>query len=159
MLSDLLGTPPPPPPKAVPALTPDLNGAVTVREMLEKHRSDPACMECHRRMDPLGFALEAYDPIGRFRTKYSKKQSVSTHGNYLGKDFADITELKQILSSDIRPFARNLIIRIVEYAKGRKLVAADYSTVQSILDQAEKNQFKFKDLILNIATSDLMTKR
>lgn len=95
VLADLLGTPPPPPPKEVPALTPDLNGAVTVREMLEKHRSDPACMECHRRMDPLGFALEAYDPIGRLRTKYSKKQQVSTHGNYLGKDFADVTELKQ----------------------------------------------------------------
>ena len=159
MLADLLGTPPPPPPKAVPALTPDLNGAVTVREMLEKHRSDAACMECHRRMDPLGFALEAYDPIGRFRTKYSKTQSVSTHGNYLGKDFADVTELKQILSSDIRPFARNLIIRIAEYAKGRRLVAADYATVQSLVDTAADNGFKFQDIVLSIASSSLMTRR
>lgn len=96
--TDLLGTPPPPPPKEVPALTPDLNGAVTVRDMLEKHRSDTACMECHRRIDPLGSALEADDPIGRFRTiysktQYSKTQNVSTHGNYLGKEFADIAEL------------------------------------------------------------------
>lgn len=159
VLADLLGTPPPPPPKAVPALTPDLNGAVTVREMLEKHRSDKACMECHRRMDPLGFALEAYDPIGRFRTKYSPKQSVSTHGNYLGKDFADVTELKQILASDIRPFARSLIIRIAEYAKGRKLVAADYSPVEAILAESEKGDYKLNDLVRRIATSNLMTHR
>ena len=159
VLADLLGTPPPPPPKAVPALTPDLNGAVTVREMLEKHRSDAACMECHRRLDPLGFALEAFDPIGRYRTKYSKTQPVSTHGNYLGKDFADVTELKQILSSDIRPFARNLIIRIAEYAKGRKLVAANYSTVDSILSASENDDYKLADLVTKIATSDLMTHR
>lgn len=159
VLAELLGTPPPPPPQAVPALTPDLNGAVTVREMLEKHRSDPACMECHRRMDPLGFALEAYDPIGRVRTKYSKKQTVSTHGNYLGEDFADVTELKKILSSNIRPFARNLIIRIAEYAKGRKLVATDYSTVESILSASESSDYKLNDLVTAIATSDLMTRR
>ena len=159
VLKDLLGTPPPPPPKEVPALTPDLNGAVTVREMLEKHRSDPACMECHRRMDPLGFALEAYDPIGRLRTKYSKTQQVSTHGNYLGKDFADVTELKKILSSDIRPFARILIIRIAEYAKGRKLVAADHATVQELVDQSAKNDFRFNEMVRSIATSDLITNR
>ena len=159
VLADLLGTPPPPPPKKVPALTPDLNGAATIRDMLEKHRSDSACMECHRRMDPLGFALEAYDPIGRLRTKYSAKQAVSTHGNYLGRDFTDVAELKQILSSDIRPFARNLIIRIAEYAKGRKLVATDYATVESIVDQSVKNDFKFKDIVLSIASSDLMTHR
>ena len=159
VLAELLGTPPPPPPKAVPALTPDLNGAVTVREMLEKHRSDPACMECHRRMDPLGFALEAYDPIGRLRSKYSKTQAVSTHGNYLGRDFADVTELKQILSGNIRPFARNLIVRIAEYAKGRKLIAADYATVEAILSATEKSDYRLKDLVTWIATSDLMTKR
>ncbi|MCO8123476.1 DUF1592 domain-containing protein [Stieleria sp. TO1_6] len=159
VLADLLGTPPPPPPKEVPALTPDLNGALTIREMLEKHRSDPACMECHRRMDPLGFALEAYDPIGRLRTEYSRRQSVSTHGTYLGNEFADITELKKILVNEIRPFARNMIIRIAEYAKGRKLVIADYATVQELLDQAASNEFKFKDIVLSIASSDLMTNR
>lgn len=159
VLSDLLGTPPPPPPQAVPALTPDLNGAVTVRQMLEKHRSDPACMVCHRRMDPLGFALEAFDPIGRFRTQYSKTQTVSTHGNYQGRDFADVTELKEILVSDLRPFARNLIVRIAEYAKGRKLVASDYAAVQSLVEQSAMNDFRFNDIVLSIATGELMTNR
>lgn len=159
VLSDLLGTPPPPPPKEVPALTPDLNGAETVRDLLEKHRSDKACMECHRRMDPLGFALEAYDPIGRFRTRYSKSQKVSTQGNFLGKDFADVDQLKRILASEIQPFARNLVVRITEYAKGRKLNAADYSTVESILAEAEESNFRLQDLVIMIATSDLMTNR
>lgn len=159
VLADFLGTPPPPPPKEVPAITPDLNGAETVRDLLEKHRSDKACMECHRRMDPLGFALEAYDPIGRFRTKYSKTQRVSTEGNYLGKDFADVDELKRILVSDIRPFARNLVIRIAEYAKGRKLGAADYAIVESIVNKARADHYQLKDIVNAIATSDLMTHR
>ena len=159
VLADFLGTPPPPPPKEVPAITPDLNGAETVRDLLEKHRSDKACMECHRRMDPLGFALEAYDPIGRLRTRYSKTQSVSTRGNYLGQSFADVGELKEILADDIRPFARNLIVRIAEYAKGRTLIAADYATVEAILASTEANDFKLKDILYGVALSDLMTNR
>lgn len=159
VLADLLGTPPPPPPKEVPAITPDLNGAKTVRDLLEKHRSDAACMECHRRMDPLGFALEAYDPIGRLRTRYSEKQTLTTHGSFMGQDFADVNELKQILARDIRPFARSLVVRIVEYAKGRKLVAADYAAVEAIVDQTAKDDFRLKDIVTAVATSELLKNR
>ena len=81
------------------------------------------------------------------------------HGNYLGKDFADVTELKQILSSDIRPFARNLIIRIAEYAKGRKLVARDYSIVEEILVSTAQDNFKLRDIIQQIASSRLLLER
>lgn len=159
VLDHFLGTPPPPPPKEVPALVPDLNGAQTVRQMLEKHRSDPACMKCHQRMDPLGFALEAFDPIGRFRTKYSQRQKVSTSGRFKGENFAEINGLKRILASDLRPFARNLIVRIAEYAKGRKLVAADYPTVEAILSESEEDDFALKSIVTAIATGDLMTHR
>lgn len=157
VLAHFLGTPPPPPPAEVPALVPDLNGAQSVRQMLEKHRSDAACMKCHQRMDPLGFALESYDPVGRFRTNYSKQQKVSTEGRYKGQNFADINGLKQILSRDVRPFARNLIVRIAEYAKGRKLVAADYPTVEAILTAVEKEDFKLQSIVYQVAISDLMT--
>lgn len=159
VLDHFLGTPPPPPPKEVPALVPDLNGAQTVRQMLEKHRSDPACMKCHQRMDPLGFALEAFDPVGRFRTKYSQRQKVSTSGRFKGENFGDINGLKRILASDVRPFARNLIVRIAEYAKGRKLVASDYPAVEGILNESEKTGFALKSIVTAIATSDLMTHR
>ena len=159
VLEHFMGTPPPPPPEEVPALVPDQNGAQTVRQLLEKHRSDTACMTCHRRIDPLGFALESYDPIGRFRTKYSKRQKVSTEGRFNGQPFDDVGGLKQILARDVRPFARNLIVRIAEYAKGRKLVAADYPTVEAILASTEKNNFRLQDMIYQIATSDLMTRK
>ena len=160
VLANLLGTPPPPPPQAVPALTPDLNGTTTVREMLLKHRSDSACAVCHVRIDPPGFALEGFDPIGRERTKYSPRQSISTDGTYQGQQFADVTQLKRIIAkSSLRLFARNLIIRIAEYAKGRDLVASDYSVVESLLEDAAQNEFRFRDMIVAMANSDLMRMR
>lgn len=114
-------------------------------------------MTCHRRIDPPGFALEAYDPVGRQRTKYSKRLKVSTEGRFMGKDFDDINGLKQIIAGNARPFARNLIVRISEYAKGRKLVAADYPTVEAILNAAENEDFKLKSIVYMVAVSDLMT--
>ena len=159
VLEHFMGTPPPAPPEEVPALVPDQNGAQSVRQLLEKHRNDTACMKCHRRIDPIGFALESYDPIGRFRAKYSKRQKVSTEGRFNGQKFDNVTGLKQILSKDVRPFARNLIVRIAEYAKGRKLVAADYPTVEAILTATEKKNFRLKDIVYQIATSDLMTRK
>lgn len=159
VLKNLLGTPPPPPPEEVPALVPDLNGAKTVRQLLEKHRSDANCMECHRIIDPAGFALEAYDPIGRFRTAYSKKQAVSTEGEYRGKPFQDVTGLKKIMLAQLRPFARSLVVRIAEYAKGRKLEAPDLKTVEELTEQAAKNDFRLNDMISQIAASDLMRVR
>ncbi|NNJ25113.1 DUF1592 domain-containing protein [Alienimonas chondri] len=158
-LGDLLGNHPPPPPEEVPAITPDLNGALTVRDLLERHRNDAACMECHRQIDPLGFALESYDPIGRFRTRYSKTQAVSTNGTYLGRDFEDVAGLKRILLERTRPFARNLTVRIAEYAKGRTLTAGDFATVEAIVDDAERNDYRLRDLVTAIAVSDLMTNR
>jgi hypothetical protein len=159
VLKHLLGTPPPPAPKEVPALVPDLNGATTVRQMLEKHRNDPACMECHRQIDPAGFALEAYDPIGRYRTAYSKTQAVSTEGEYRGKPFDDVTGLKKLMLAQLRPFARSLVVRISEYAKGRKLEASDLKAVEAITEAAAKNDFRLNDMIRLIAESQLMTNR
>ena len=116
-------------------------------------------MKYHRRMDPLGFALESFDPIGRFRTKYAPRQKVSTSGKFMGQEFDDIVGLKKILATDVRPFARNLIVQIAEYAKGRKLVASDYPVVEAILAAAEKQEYKLKHIVYQIAVSDLMTRR
>lgn len=156
VLANFLGTPPPPPPKEVPALTPDLNGSKTVRDLLEKHRTDPACLECHRKIDPLGFALEAYDPIGRFRPDYSKGVPVDTRGNFAGQNFDDIAELKKILLSELRPFARNLTMRMAEYAMGRKPGPSDYAQVDQIVTESASDHFALKNIIVRMATSDLM---
>ncbi len=159
VLDELLGSPPPPAPKEVPALVPDLNGATTVRDQLEKHRSEPACYECHKEMDPLGFSLEAYDPIGRLRTEYENKQPVTTFGSYKGVDFDGVEDLKKIMLNDIRPFARSLTFKIAEYAKGRELTVADFSALEEIVDSSAVGDFRLKDLVLKIATSKLMTER
>jgi hypothetical protein len=158
VLKNLLGTPPPPPPKEVPALVPDLNGAATVRDLLEKHRNDAACMECHRQIDPAGFALEAYDPIGRYRTRYSKTQAVSTEGEYRGQPFDDVAGLKKLMLAQIRPFARSLVVRISEYGMGRKLEASDLETVEAITEEAGKDGFRLNDMIRLIAESQLINK-
>jgi hypothetical protein len=159
ILNELLGTPPPPPPKEVPAIAPDINGATSVRQQLEKHRTDASCAGCHRQMDPLGLALESFDPIGGLRTRYSKTQAVSTEGAYKGKDFANLTDLKKILASDLRPFARHLTILMSEYAKGRKLVPADYPAIEAVLDRSAANDFRLQDMLLMIVSGELMRNR
>ncbi|WP_395744667.1 DUF1592 domain-containing protein [Prosthecobacter sp.] len=159
ILKELLGTPPPPPPKEVPAIAPDINGALTVRQQLEKHRTDANCAACHRQMDPLGFALESFDPIGGLRTRYSKTQTVSTDGSYKGRAFANVTDLKKILGSDLRPFARHLAILMAEYAKGRRLVPADYPAIEAVLDRAAANDFRLQEMLLTIITGELMRNR
>jgi hypothetical protein len=110
-------------------------------------------------MDPLGFALESFDPIGGLRTRYSKTLAVSTDGAYKGKDFANITDLKKILASDLRPFARHLTILMTEYAKGRKLVPADYPGIEAVLDHTAANDFRLQDMLLMIITGELMRNR
>ena len=75
---NILGIPPPPPPDVVPAIDTDVTGATTIRERLAKHRADPACAECHRKIDPLGFSLETFDAIGRWRSSYPGLKKAST---------------------------------------------------------------------------------
>ncbi len=77
----------------------------------------------------------------------------------MGQNFQDVVGLKQILSQDLRPFARNLIVRLAEYAKGRKLVAADYSTVENILTESARDGYRLKSMVFRIAKSDLMTNK
>ena len=143
----------------MPAIVPDLNGVLSVRDLLEKHRSDAACMECHRKMDPLGFALESYDPIGRYREEYSKTQVVETDSAYKGQAFDDVEGLKEIMLEDIRPFARNLTVRIAEYAKGRELAPSDFALVEEIVDQVADTEYALRDIVTRIANGQLLLDR
>ncbi len=157
ILDEFMGTPPPPPPEEVPALVPDLRKVTTVREQLLKHREDINCRECHLKMDPPGFALEAFDPIGRFRNKYDNKLKIETDGEFLGTSFQDIKDFKNILNSNDHIIARNLIIKIAEYAKGRKLNLRDLKTVKEIETASAKNDHQFKTMLELILTSELIT--
>lgn len=159
VLEYFLGTPPPPAPAEVPALTPDTTGAVTVRQMLDKHRTDPACASCHKKMDPIGLALESFDPIGRIRKKYDNKTKVETDDVFKGEAFSNVDGLKQILLKNTDSFARSLIIKIAEYGKGRKLSFKDYAIVEKLVKQSAKNNHAFKDLFLSVVNSDLIKHR
>ena len=159
VLEYFLGTPPPPAPAEVPALTPDTTGAVTVRQLLDKHRTDPACASCHKKMDPIGLALESFDPIGRVRSKYDNKTKVETDDVYKGEAFKNVDGLKQILLKNTDSFARSLIIKIAEYGKGRKLSFKDYAIVEKLLKESSKKDHTFKDLFLSVMNSDLIKNR
>lgn len=114
-------------------------------------------MECHRRMDPPGLALESFDPIGRYRTNYTPDQVITTDSEFNGQKFGDVEGLKSILTTQLEPFARSLIVKISEYSKGRKLELADLKAVEAILGDTAANDFQLSDIIVVIATSELMT--
>lgn len=121
ILENLLDSPPPPPPPNVPKLDEtSLGTAATVRERLEQHRANPACKGCHSRMDPLGFSLENYDPIGRWRTADGALPIDATGALPNGQTFAGADGLKQILLAPQDRFARALASKLTTYALGRK---------------------------------------
>lgn len=160
ILENILGTPPSPPPPDVEPLEPDIRGATTIREQLIKHREIETCAECHRKIDPLGFALESFDPIGKERHFYLNNKGkpsseVDTTGKLpTGQEFQDINELKDILLDRRHLFAKCLTEKMLTYALGRELTFADRSTVENILDDLENRGGGLQDLVELIVTSD-----
>lgn len=159
VLDELLGMPPPAPPEEVPALVPDLNGVDTPRDQLVRHREDPACFECHKRMDPLGLGLENFDVIGRYRTKYETGPSIDSAGEIFGTKFSNVAELRKILRTREHQFAESLTIKLADYAKGRRLNRRDKDLVESVVNDAKKDSYRFQSLLKHLLLSDLMLER
>lgn len=156
ILENILGTPPAPPPDDVPAIDPDVRGATSIRDLLEKHRSTAACNQCHRRIDPLGFALEAFDPIGRQRERYENKSPVDTSGQLPGGEpFADIAELKSMLLERRQFFARMLTERLLAYSLGRRVEPADREQVERIMASVEGDGYPLRSLIEQVVLSEV----
>ncbi len=158
LLENILGTPTPPPPDNVPAIDPDTRGASSIRDQLTKHREDEACFQCHRRIDPLGFALEGFDPIGQSRKFYDEKQKIpiDTSGTLPGgEQFAGPAELKQKLLDRKYFFARTFTERLLTYALGRRIEPLDRGAVDAILTNAQAKDYTTAELIESIVTSEL----
>ena len=156
VLENIFGTPPAPPPDNVPALDPDVRGAKTVRELLTKHRENQTCMSCHKSIDPPGFALETFDPIGRWREKYPNGAAIDTTGELpSGASFSDIAGLRQILTANKVAFRRVVADRLLSYATGRILGPADRPAV----DAFAKQNTNLRDLIDSIIQSDTFRNR
>ncbi len=154
ILENLLNTPPPPPPPNVPNLDEKAIGSsASLREQLEQHRANPACRGCHARMDPLGFSLENYDAIGRWRTEDGKFPIDADGRLPNGRTFDGALGLKEILLADKPAFTRCLAEKLLTYALGRGLEDYDRTAVQSIVDRTVAAGYKFSALILQIVQS------
>ena len=155
ILDAILGTPPPPPPPDVPDLDEDAGGGAlkSVREMLVAHSRDAACASCHERIDPLGFALENYDPLGRWREEQGGSPLDASGQLPDGTRFEGPQELKQALLERKKLFLRNLSKRMLGYALGRGLAASDTCEVETIVDSVERNDFRSWELVRAVVRS------
>ena len=154
VLQNILGTPPPPPPPDVPALDEESVGNVgSFRQQLEKHRSNPTCASCHNRMDVLGFGLENYDAIGRWRTT-DGKFPIDASGTFPnGKSFSTPAEMKVLLRNDLPEFARCLTEKMLIYSLGRGLQPYDRRTVDGLVKQVTAADYRFQALLYAVVRS------
>jgi hypothetical protein len=174
----ILGLETPPPPPSVEAVEPDIRGAVTIRQQLEKHRTNASCAACHRKMDPPGFALESFDVMGGYRARYravsDKVPPVKGFGmngqafafHYAlpvdsagelpdGRPFKDVRELKKLLVQDEVPIARNLVQQLTTFATGAPVRFSDRAGIQKILDEAKASQYGVRSIVHAIVQSEL----
>jgi hypothetical protein len=177
IMERILGQKPPPPPPSVPAIEPDIRGAVTIRQQLDKHRALETCAACHAKMDPPGFALESFDVMGGWRDRY-RAEGGSTPENGLaksgqkfafhyalpvdasgefsdGRKFSDIREFKQLLLADEKQLARNLARQLTVYATGAPVHFADREQIDEILQRASSSHYGVRSLIVELVQSDL----
>jgi hypothetical protein len=159
----LLGRPVPPPPPNVPGLDPDVRGATTIRQQLEKHRSVEACATCHANMDPFGFALENFDVMGTWRERYRilRDKRMDRNGPLVdsagetveGKAFKDVDGLKTILLADLDPLARNLTGKLMVYGTGAALSPADHAEVDEIVARLRDRKHGLRSIIHEVVQS------
>lgn len=155
VLEKLLGYTPPPPPPDVPAIEPDIRGTLTLRDQLEKHREIPTCNECHRKIDPLGFAFEHFDAIGHWRDQYSSRTPIDVSGRLpSGKSFHDFSQFKQLLIDQEAQINRCLAEKLMAYALGREIEIGDRPSIDAILRELQKSEGGLRDLITRIVMSD-----
>ena len=179
VLANLLGQPALPRPESVTALEPDTRGATTIREQLAKHRNEPVCNSCHRVIDPPGFALESFDPIGGFRTRYRAdggsgttaegfeyrmpyKQGLPVDASGItadGEPFAGFKEYKRLLQRDVEQVARHLVSQLLVYSTGAEIEFADRDGVEDVVAKLSGDGYPFRTMIHEVTKSDLFRMR
>lgn len=169
VMERLIGLPPPPPPPSVPAVEPDIRGAKSIRELLALHTKTKSCAACHATFDPVGLALENFDILGGWRTRYrgleqgeriagidraghdfayTLADTVDASGRLMnGSSFKDIRELKAILVANSRQLARNLLHQFTIYATGTPVRFSDRAEIESMLDGCAAKEYRVRDLI------------
>jgi hypothetical protein len=155
ILENLLGTPPPPPPADVPELKAAPHGKVlSMRQQMETHRANPTCAACHSRMDPIGFALENYDAVGRWRSEDAGAPIDASGRLPDGTVFEGPGGLSQLLLSKYRDdFVQTATEKLLTYALGRGVEHYDYPIIRSIVREAARDNYRISSLILAIVKS------
>lgn len=164
VLENILGTPPPPPPADVP----DLEVAAkkfkdqepTLRETLERHRSNALCSTCHNQMDPLGLAFESFNAIGTWRDT-EKDKPIDTSGRLItGESFQGVRDLKRILATDRRlDFYRCISEKMFTYALGRGIEYYDEATMDELVEQLDRRDGRPSVLVKGIIESAAFQRR
>lgn len=154
ILENLFGTPPSPPPPDVDIPEPDARGELTIRQLYAKHRTVESCNDCHKKIDPLGFALENYDAVGAWRTSYKSKHPVDPSGRMPnGESFDDLDGLKAIMIRDLTLFTRNLTAKLLTYATGRAMGVSDRPEIDRLATELQKQGGGLLDLMQLVVIS------
>jgi hypothetical protein len=155
VLENILGMPVPPPPDDVPALTPDTQGAKTPRDILAAHTEKKSCMSCHRKIDPLGFVLEHFDPVGRWRDKWPESETIIDASATLrdGTKVTDVIGLKRWMLTNIDLFSRCLAVKLMIYATGREPSYIEVKEIEEIVKSNRENKQGFQDLFVDLILS------
>jgi hypothetical protein len=155
ILTNLLGVPPQPPPPNVPTL-PE-NGAdgkvLSLRERMEKHRANPVCAGCHRAMDPIGFAMENFDGVGRWRAKEDQQAIDATGTLFTGARIDGINGLRREIATRPDVFVGVVTERMLTYALGRGLEHYDMPAVRRIVHDARSSNYRFSSIVLGVTRS------
>jgi hypothetical protein len=181
VMDRLLDDPAPPPPPGISAIDPDTRGATTVREQLDKHRADASCAACHAKIDPAGFALESFDPVGGFRERYrsngkgddpAEKGKAAWRVSYKlgpavddsgalpdGRAFTGFAELNALLAADEEALARAFVAHLSRYATGAEVGYADRAEIGRIVAKAKEKEksYGLRSLIQGLAASRIFT--
>ena len=161
ILENILGSPPPDPPPNVPDLesTQKAKPGASLRQTLEVHRENAVCASCHKTMDQLGFGLENFDAIGRWREKDGPHAIDSSGELPGGAKFRGPLDLAGVLQDQREEFSRCLAAKMLTFALGRELRVQDRCHVDKIVDAVQAGEFRFSALVLAIAQSDAFQKR
>jgi hypothetical protein len=172
MLEKILGTPAPPPPPDVPAIEPDIRGATTIKEQLAKHRTVASCNSCHRKIDPLGFALESFDVVGGWRQNYrvlvepkpgaraklSDGPIVDSADEWEGIGrFNSFQEFRELIKKREDLVTQNLTNQLATFALGRAPGFADRQSLKTIATQVREKKSGMKSLVLDLVSSPVFT--
>ena len=160
----ILGEEIPPPPENIAAIEPDIRGAKTIRQQLLKHKNDPSCASCHIKMDPPGYALENYDPSGRWRDRYVKlKGKRRVPGTIIdassklpgGVRFKNVGEFQKLLLKDPTQIAENVFSKLVTYGTGAPIAFSDREEVAGRMEELEDKNFGLRSIVESVVLSNI----